>query len=84
MKRLYKDIDNYYSEKLKIHGTTPKGVDWNNEESQFIRFEQLSKIINSDGSVLNDIGCGYGKYLEYLVEFCLLLVTLYRKRESRW
>ena len=69
MNKLYRDIDNYYSNKLKIHGATPKGVDWNNEESQFIRFEQLSKIINSDSSVLNDIGCGYGKYLEYLAQY---------------
>jgi SAM-dependent methyltransferase len=69
MKRLYKDIDNYYSEKIKIHGATPKGVDWNNEESQFIRFEQLSKIIDFNSSVLNEIGCGYGAYLEYLAQY---------------
>ncbi|MEA2019754.1 MAG: class I SAM-dependent methyltransferase, partial [Campylobacterota bacterium] len=45
---------------------TPKGADWNGEESQFIRFEQLSKIINKEKFSINDIGCGYGKYFGYL------------------
>lgn len=49
-----------------MYGTTPKGVDWNSEKSQFIRFEQLSKIINQDKFSINDVGCGYGKYYEYL------------------
>ena len=35
-------------------------------KSQFVRFEQLSKIINKDIFSINDIGCGYGKYFEYL------------------
>jgi len=65
---LYKDIDNYYSNKLIKYGASPKGVDWNSEESQLVRFEQLSKIIEEDSSTINDIGCGYGKYLEYLIK----------------
>ena len=68
MNKLYKDIDNYYSDKLVKYGASPKGVDWNNEESQLVRFKQLSKIIKTDGAIVNDIGCGYGKYAEYLVK----------------
>lgn len=45
-----------------------KGVDWNSEESQLTRFEQLSKIIETNKPTVNDIGCGYGKYLEYLIK----------------
>lgn len=65
---IYKNIDNYYTGKLIMHGATPKGVDWNSEESQLTRFEQLSKIIETNKPLVNDIGCGYGKYLEYLIK----------------
>lgn len=74
--KVHKNIDNYYTDKIKKYGATPQGVDWNGEISQLIRFEQLSKIITSDGTTLNDIGCGYGKYLDYLnqnfnyMEYC--------------
>ncbi|AYJ77313.1 methyltransferase domain-containing protein [Aliarcobacter cryaerophilus] len=66
MNSIYEKINSYYTDKIKIHGATPKGVDWNGEESQFVRFEQLSKIINKDLFSINDIGCGYGKYFEFL------------------
>ena len=68
MNNFYKDIANYYSEKILKYGCTPKGVDWNSEESQLIRFKQLSKIIEIDRATVNDIGCGYGKYAEYLIK----------------
>lgn len=62
-----KKIDNYYTNKIKQYGITSQGVDWNSKESQFIRFEQLSKIINKkdDFSIL-DYGCGYGALIEFL------------------
>ncbi len=66
MSLVHQNINSYYTDKIKIHGATPKGVDWNGEESQFVRFEQLSKIINKDIFSINDIGCGYGKYFEFL------------------
>ncbi len=66
MIKILENINHYYTDKIKIYGATPKGVDWNGEESQFVRFEQLSKIINKDIFSINDIGCGYGKYFEYL------------------
>jgi SAM-dependent methyltransferase len=68
MKSIYKNIDNYYSTKIKTHGPTPKGVDWNGEKSQYIRFQQLSKIILENKFSINDIGCGYGEYLQFLKE----------------
>lgn len=66
MNDLYSNIDKYYTNKIITHGTTPKGVDWNGEDGQNLRFKQLSKIINKDYFSLADIGCGYGKYCEYL------------------
>ena len=61
------EVADYYSAKLAEHGTTPRGVDWNGEESQILRFEQLTKIIRQTGSFsLNDLGCGYGALFDYL------------------
>lgn len=61
------EVAGYYSAKLAEHGETPRGVDWNGEESQSLRFEQLSKIIlPAFGFSLNDLGCGYGSLFEHL------------------
>jgi SAM-dependent methyltransferase len=61
------DVANYYTSKLAEHGDVPKGVDWNNEESQIIRFKQLAKIIRLMGSFsINDLGSGYGALYDYL------------------
>ncbi len=62
------EVAAYYSEKIRAHGETARGVDWNGEESQFLRFEQLCKIFSDDVASfsLNDLGCGYGALLDYL------------------
>lgn len=70
-------VSEYYSEKLNQYGETPRGVDWNGAESQLLRFKQLMRLVNDDKSFsINDIGCGYGAFYEYLstvnaaVEYC--------------
>ncbi|CAN7173442.1 class I SAM-dependent methyltransferase [Pseudorhodoferax sp. LjRoot39] len=65
---LLAEVASYYSGKLAEHGDTPRGVDWNGEESQNRRFEQLHKIVDPRQPVfsLNDLGCGYGALLDYL------------------
>ncbi len=61
------EVADYYSAKLAEHGETPRGVDWNGEESQVLRFAQLAKIIQSSSAFsLNDLGCGYGALFDYL------------------
>lgn len=64
---LLQNVADYYTDKVKTHGATPRGVDWNSEESQFFRFEKLSEVINTKErfSVL-DYGCGTGAYLKFL------------------
>jgi SAM-dependent methyltransferase len=63
------DIAGYYTTALRRHGATPRGVDWNGDESQRLRFHELSRVIDADGGFsLNDLGCGYGAYYDYLVE----------------
>jgi hypothetical protein len=44
--KLLDEVATYYAEKLAEHGDTPRGVDWNGEESQIFRFAQLCKIID--------------------------------------
>jgi cyclopropane fatty-acyl-phospholipid synthase-like methyltransferase len=52
---------------LAEHGETPRGVDWNGEESQALRFEQLCKIVDTSNQFsINDLGCGYGALYDFL------------------
>lgn len=61
------EVAEYYSSKLAAHGETPQGVDWNGNQSQELRFEQLCKIINvSEPFSVNDLGCGYGALYDFL------------------
>lgn len=65
----------YYEAKLRAHGATPQGVDWNSEASQRLRFEQLLKIVQPDtpAGALIDYGCGYGA-----------LAALFAERFPEW
>lgn len=66
-KEILCEVNQYYSSKILLYGNTPRGVDWNSEEGQFLRFNQLCKIIDSSSNFsINDLGCGYGALLEYL------------------
>ena len=66
MPGLTEKINAYYTDKLKQFGTTAKGVDWRDETSQDIRFEQFSKIINKENFSVLDYGCGYGALYRFL------------------
>jgi SAM-dependent methyltransferase len=62
-------IRDYYSRKVRRYGTTPLGVDWPCAPTQQLRFIQLMKLCDGyDGFSLDDLGCGYGALLEYLLE----------------
>jgi SAM-dependent methyltransferase len=61
------DVENYYSEKIQVHGATALGVDWNSPDSQRLRFVQLLKLTeHSQRFTINDYGCGYGALADYL------------------
>jgi len=61
-------IKSYFEERFNLHGTSPRGVDWNSKASQEIRFDQLLKICNSSAPLsILDYGCGYGALADYLV-----------------
>lgn len=63
-------VADYYTQKLAEHGETPLGVDWNSEESQVLRFQQIAKVIKSPDQhfTISDIGCGYGALYKFLKE----------------
>src|SRR6185503_914754 len=65
--RLRGQARDYYEGKLRAHGPTPAGVDWNSQESQELRFALLANLWRdeADASIL-DYGCGYGALADYL------------------
>jgi SAM-dependent methyltransferase len=65
----YNQARNYFEERLTTHGATPRGVDWNSDTAQELRFSQLIKVIDpSMPFSLLDYGCGYGALAEYLTQ----------------
>jgi SAM-dependent methyltransferase len=67
---LFAGLDAYFERTLAAHGPTPRGVDWNSDAAQTIRFEQLMKVVEDPSepySVL-DYGCGYGALGPWLRE----------------
>jgi SAM-dependent methyltransferase len=63
-------VESYYSDKVTRFGATPRGVDWNSEEGQRLRFERLLVALDVGGESMsiNDYGCGYGSLLDLLIE----------------
>lgn len=60
-------MQQYYDQKLRAHGPTAGGVDWNSQESQQLRFAQLVRLIDHNRPfTVNDFGCGYGALIDYL------------------
>jgi SAM-dependent methyltransferase len=61
-------VADYYAERLRRFGTTPRGVDWSSADSQLLRFERLLQVAQDSGDAsVNDYGCGYGALVDYLV-----------------
>lgn len=69
---ILQDVERYYASRIRMHGATPEGVDWNGSQSQQLRFEQLLKLVpeqdQRQGFSLIDVGCGYGALLGWLRE----------------
>jgi SAM-dependent methyltransferase len=57
----------YYEAKLRAHGATPAGMDWNSQSSQELRFRELARLWDGDAEAgVLDYGCGYAALAGYL------------------
>jgi len=71
-------VGQYYKEKICKFGIDSKGVDWKDEQSQKLRFQQLLKIVDADKpATINDLGCGYGALFLYLTRETPIKVDRY-------
>jgi SAM-dependent methyltransferase len=63
-------ISQLYSNNLVNNGPISTAVGWNSPDSQRLRFEKLTSVIDEDSQCfsVNDYGCGYGAHLDYLLE----------------
>lgn len=58
-----------YQMTLDHHGPTPAGVCWSDGAGQVLRFDLLTKGIDSTRPVsINDVGCGYGALFGFMAE----------------
>lgn len=71
-------ISALYSENLERNGPVSTAVGWNTPESQRLRFEKLTSVVDpsSQPFSVNDYGCGYGAHLDHLLE-CGMTVSAY-------
>lgn len=62
------DNDRFYSSAIEKYGTTAKGVNWNSQKTQTIRFKTILKLLPKELYKYNiiDAGCGFGDLYFYL------------------
>lgn len=61
-------VRRYYTDSLRAHGASPRGVDWNSADSQRLRFEQVARVLGPVRPIsVNDVGCGYGALYDWLL-----------------
>ena len=63
-------INNSYTNRLMKYGNSPQGLFWKNSFTQIHRFELIISALNKYSNLkkfsICDIGCGYGKFFEFL------------------
>ena len=65
---MHEETNRLYERLLREFGDSPHAVNWKNREAQYIRFQQLVKIIQTQQFSINDLGCGLGDLVSYLDE----------------
>ena len=62
-----RSVAKLYEDSLEQHGVKPLGVGWRDEVSHRLRFEKLAAVIERGDAVsINDLGCGYGAFHDFL------------------
>lgn len=59
-------ITDHYKHCIDQFGSSPKGVSWKDDQAQWIRFEQIARVITREEFTINDFGCGTGRLYEFL------------------
>jgi SAM-dependent methyltransferase len=59
----------FYKKAIDLHGISPKGVYWKDEESQYKRFYIITELLQDEIEKCSivDAGCGFGEYYNYLL-----------------
>lgn len=66
-KQLVVGVQEYYEASFETFGAVAKGVDWNGEDGQALRFTQIASSMRFiDTFSICDFGCGYGAFADYL------------------
>ena len=64
----YEQAKSYFEERLTNFGASARGVDWNSETAQELRFSQLIKVLDPARPFsLLDYGCGYGALADFVI-----------------
>lgn len=70
-----------YDLRLRECGATARGVYWRDEAGQRLRFEVLLGVVDladdRGGISINDLGCGYGAFFDFLTEQPLMQNSSY-------
>lgn len=62
----FEEIKSYYQKKLSEFGGSAQGMDWKNEDTQYLRFDIIARYIDfSQNPTILDVGCGNGEFLNY-------------------
>lgn len=66
----YKNNTQFYKRVIKRYGISARGVHWNCEETQYLRFKILTEFIEDEikDCQIVDAGCGFGEYYNYLFD----------------
>lgn len=66
----------YFRDRFSKYGENAKSL-WGSKESQFSRFEILSQISELKDKSLLDVGCGFGDFYDFLVNYKKVPISKY-------
>jgi len=64
----YREIENYYSPKIRDGVPDYQILGWENRQAHLSRFQTLLKKVDLSGKTILDIGCGLGTLYDFIIE----------------